>query len=392
MKDFPNWLGQESSLHLNPKLPQALREKLQSNYKRAALPPAHVVLASTGSTGTPKLIALSKEAFLASADAANAHLQSTSRDVWCLALPLYHVGGLSIGARAHLSGAKVVSFGEEWNADSFVAFLTHFEVSLCSMVPTQIFDLIQKRIKAPASLRAIVVGGARLSPDLYKTARLLGWPLLPSFGMTECCSQVATASLESLGHQDTLYPELELLSHLQARTDSSARLSLRGPSLLSGYISDDGGFWDPKDTESWFETQDFVHLDMHQSATLLEPLGRGVEFVKVFGENVNLKRQSEILREILVKMGMNASAEAALVMALDDARAGSKLVIVSEALSPKLSEDVFQAYNAHVAPFERALMALVLPRFPRSQGMGKILRAELKIEVEKLLALEAQRE
>ena len=42
-----------------------------------------------------------------------------------------------------------------------------------------------------------MTGGGALDPSLYKQARDLGWPLLPSYGLTECGSQVATASLSS---------------------------------------------------------------------------------------------------------------------------------------------------------------------------------------------------
>ena len=40
-------------------------------------------------------------------------------------------------------------------------------------------------------------GGGAVSDELYRDARALGWRVLPSYGMTECCSQVATALSDS---------------------------------------------------------------------------------------------------------------------------------------------------------------------------------------------------
>ncbi len=71
-------------------------------------------------------------------------------------------------------------------------------VTLTSLVPTQVHDLVQCALACPPSLRAVVVGGAELDPVLGERARELGWPVLQSYGMTEAASQVATASLASL--------------------------------------------------------------------------------------------------------------------------------------------------------------------------------------------------
>src|SRR5947208_384616 len=98
--------------------------------------PAHVWVATSGSTGALKLVALSKRAILASAAAVNERLQSGSQDVWCRVLPHFHVGGLGIEARAHLAGARLIDM--EWDAGAFAGLR---DVSLASLVPAQVHDL-----------------------------------------------------------------------------------------------------------------------------------------------------------------------------------------------------------------------------------------------------------
>jgi acyl-CoA synthetase (AMP-forming)/AMP-acid ligase II len=47
----------------------------------------------------------------------NRHLAASATDTWLCVLPLFHVGGLSIGARAYLAGAK--AFIEPWDIKTF---------------------------------------------------------------------------------------------------------------------------------------------------------------------------------------------------------------------------------------------------------------------------------
>src|SRR5438105_4207508 len=125
--------SRESQLLINPRTPAVERARLE------ALAPAldaHVFVATSGTTGALKLVALSKRAILASAAAVNARLEVSSHDVWCRVLPLFHVGGLGIEARAHLANARVIAM--EWNAR---AFATQTRMTLASLVPAQVHDL-----------------------------------------------------------------------------------------------------------------------------------------------------------------------------------------------------------------------------------------------------------
>src|SRR6266571_4853844 len=77
----------------------------------------HVFVATSGTTGAMKLVALSKDAVLASARAVNERLEVRPNDVWCRVLPLFHVGGLGIRARAYLSRSRVIEM--EWDPETF---------------------------------------------------------------------------------------------------------------------------------------------------------------------------------------------------------------------------------------------------------------------------------
>jgi O-succinylbenzoic acid--CoA ligase len=343
-----DWTSDETHLLLNPRMPSEERARMGRLVAAAPPLPAHVLIATSGSSGALKVTALSKRALLVSADAVNAHLNSDAGDVWCCVLPTFHVGGLGIYARAFRSGARVVS--AVWDAREFAALCEREGVSLASLVPAQVADLVSAALRAPASLRAIVVGGGALSEELYGAARALGWPLLPSYGMTECCSQVGTATAGS--------PELVLLPHVDARIEADGMLALRSESLLSGY-ADESGFSDPK-RDGWFVTEDRAALE----GRILRVYGRAGDFVKIGGESVDLTRLDAILACI---------ASDAAVAAVPDARLGHVIHLFVVSGDP---EAVAGAFAERVLPFERPRAVHRVQNIPRSP-LGKLLRSKL---------------
>jgi O-succinylbenzoic acid--CoA ligase len=324
---------------------------------------------SSSSEGSFKLIGLTHEAFRASAEAVNKHLKVTNQDRWYNLLPLFHVGGLGILYRAQCSQTECFNDWEpsfKWNPHNFVKACNQYRITLTSLVPTQVFDLVQAKLSPPKELRAMVVGGARLTPELYLAGRKAGWPLLPSFGMTEAASQIATADLESLlGPLDS--PPLYLLSHVRATTHSDQVLLLKGPSLLTGYYEFHDGFeptWhNPLDALGWYKTQDRALIQNDE----LKVLSRVDDVIKVRGENVNLSTLRQRLDT--TKLKLNLSGEYALV-ALPDARLGHLLVLTSDTLDAQINE-LESAFNQQSLPFERIEKIIAPMEIPKS-SLGKI--------------------
>lgn len=349
----------ETHLLLNPRTPDEDRRALDRLAREAPALRAHVWIATSGTTGSLRLVALSKNALLASARAVNAHLGATSSDVWLCVLPTFHVGGLGIYARALLTESPVVAM--DWDARQFVRTATTEHVTLTSLVPAQVRDLVALRERAPQSMRAIVVGGGPTPIDLYNDARALGWPVLPSYGMTEACSQIATARGES--------PELEILDHIAVRVEDEQRLAFRGPSLLTGYAFFDSGgraaFVDPK-IDGWFVSEDRGEV----AGRTLRPLGRTASFVKIGGESVDLGRLDVILDSL------RGEIDAAIVAVPDD-RLGH---VIHLATSRDGADALVQKFNARVMPFERIRAVRRVDAIPRSP-LGKLLRARLTSEL-----------
>ncbi|MEM6915608.1 MAG: hypothetical protein AAF491_03485, partial [Verrucomicrobiota bacterium] len=114
------WEDESIDVRLNPRrnyptagLIEFLREEL--SLKNA------MVLATSGSSGEPKFAILQKEAVLASAKSVVSHLDLSSEDSWLAGLSDFHVGGIGMYARGHITGAEVFQFAAEtWQREGGV--------------------------------------------------------------------------------------------------------------------------------------------------------------------------------------------------------------------------------------------------------------------------------
>ena len=326
----------------------------------------HVLFETSGSTGEPKWVALSKPALLVSAAAVNRHLQVSHESCWGLALPLNHVGGFGVAARAYQAGCCFENFNRRWDAREFRNWLEREKVTHTSLVPTQVHDLVKANLTAPATLLAIIAGGGHLDRLTGQAARDLGWPVLASYGMTEAGSQIATQARDALNAPYQSAP-IPLLPIWEAEISPAGVLAIAGPALFSGYVS--GGRYVARET-SWHLTSDRVALDRG----MLTPLGRADSLVKILGELVD----PEAIEHELVSLSEGKlTAGTVAVIAIPDERAGHALVPVFEStVDPSIIQAVLSQYAGKMPGVRRLKAATVLGEFPRSE-LGKLRRSEL---------------
>ena len=339
-----------SSLLLNPRLPGPLREGVLT----AEFPDLedHVWVATSGSGGRLKLVALSRDALETSARAVNRHLSANAQDVWINPLPLFHVGGIGMMVRAQLAGARHATFEQSWKAEDFTRAAETADATLSALVPAQVHDLVQARCRPPRTLRAVVVGGGALTEKLHNEAVALGWPLLPSYGLTEAASQVATARP---GAANTGW--LPLLDHLEVRLDEDGVFELRGASLLTGWMlfeADGSCRWEEPKRDGWYRTGDRAELRGRE----LRVLGRVDDLVKIRGELVDVAALERAL-QARVKSGP------VMLRGVPDERNGVTLHVTAE--SDAAAGEAREVLDEVFPPFAR----------PREISTGPIERTAL---------------
>ena len=85
--------------------------------------------------------------------------------------------------RSAIYGTRAVLDGAERATDD--------DITVVSLVPTQLRRLLDAGARPGARLRAVLLGGAAATPDLLEEARAAGWPVRATYGLTQACSQVA---------------------------------------------------------------------------------------------------------------------------------------------------------------------------------------------------------
>ena len=147
---------------------------------------AAVVIATSGSTGSPKSVVLSRAAIRASVEATHARLGGVGD--WVLALPPCYIAGLMVLARASLGGTRAVPARSDLGDLPEVAGKLS-ERRYLSVVPAQLDRALHRAdvTEALASFSAVLVGGAPASADLVQRALAAGIKVVTTYGMTETC-------------------------------------------------------------------------------------------------------------------------------------------------------------------------------------------------------------
>jgi O-succinylbenzoic acid--CoA ligase len=158
-----------------------------------------LVVHTSGTTGEPKPVELTWGNVLANALGTAVALGHDPAERWLCPLPLTHVGGLMVLLRSAVYGTTAI-LGPADRAD----------VTLASLVPTQLNRLLEAGTPPPRTLRTVMLGGAPADPTLLRRARDAGWPVSPSYGLTQACSAVTLAEPGDLDSSGAPLPGLRV--------------------------------------------------------------------------------------------------------------------------------------------------------------------------------------
>lgn len=194
-----------------------------------------LLIETSGSSGTPKGVLLSRSAVLASAGAS---ARAMGHGQWVLALPSNYVAGVNVIARSLLAGHDpVVADGLTW---------THGP-RFASFVSTQLGRLIadDEGREALRELDCVLVGGGPVDRLAVAQVRSWGVDVHATYGSSET----------SGGCVYDGYP----LPGVEVALTDDGRIKLRGPMLFDGYLGD------PELTaetivDGWYLTSDLGEL------------------------------------------------------------------------------------------------------------------------------------
>ena len=252
-----------------------------------------VIVNTTGSTGIRKRVLLSINAIATCAELSNAQIDAKSGDVWSLLLPLNHIAGLNVLARAILLGSEVI--GADQNAD------------FTAIVPTQLHRAIsgdEKLLKHLQNCKSVLVGGSPASKTILSAAKNAGINVITTYGMTETSGGCV--------YNNRALPGVSVM------VDESGRLKIKGPILASGY-EDNQELWNENFKDGWFLTSDLGTVNGEE----IKVIGRADDVVISGGENVSLMAIENELADNFPNVNFLATS-------VPDAEWGEKICLVSD--------------------------------------------------------------
>ncbi len=163
-----------------------------------------VVGHTSGSTGVPKEICLSKKAMIESAKRTNAFFQLKAGDSVLLCLSANYIAGKMMVVRALVGELKLYV-----QKPSSLPLIDEYR-DFVSMVPMQVHALMESKqgVEVMSHVRYLLVGGSPLQPDVADWLKSLPVDTYISYGMTETVSHVALSSLKQQQNNEPVYNAL----------------------------------------------------------------------------------------------------------------------------------------------------------------------------------------
>ncbi len=333
------------------------------------------VLFTSGTSGRSKGACLTSANFLASARGAAERLGPCVHERWLACMPLFHVGGLSIVVRSLLFGGPI-RLHARFDVAEVSEALDAGDVAGVSLVPTMLSRLLAHREghRCPAGLRAVLLGGAAAPRSLVERALALGYPVCPTYGLTEATSQVATAAPPAAGAREPgpmlpLYgTELRIAVHgRDAAAGEEGEILVRGPTVMRGYLGDPAGTARALQS-GWLHTGDVGSLDPDGGLRVLD---RRDDLVVSGGENVYPAEVEAVLLEHpdVVEAGVTGEPD-------DDL--GARVVawlVLRDGAAPDAAV-LAEHCSSRLAGFKRPRQFRFVRSLPRNAA-GKLLRRRL---------------
>lgn len=233
------------------------------------------VIATSGSTGAPKLVELSRAALGAAVGGSLETLDLAAGDPWVACLTPAHAGGLLVYLRAALGGAPLTVLDR---FDPQTLMRDAPPGAHVALVPTMLHRLVAANADL-ARLGVVLVGGGRLDPELRAAAAGLGARVVSTYGLTETGGGVV---YDGVAFEGT-----------DVRIANDGMIEVLGPTLMSGYRGDPSATAEAFVLDGWLRTSDVGRLDAEGR---LQVLGRADDGIRTGGETVWPDEIESILR------------------------------------------------------------------------------------------------
>ncbi len=270
---------------------------------------------TSGTTGTPKNIQLSKKSMLVSAKNTIGFFRLKKNDVAVLCLPVQYIAGKMMVVRAMLAGLDLKLVHPSGTPD----FTGIGKIDFCAMVPMQATNLLNK--KTWPNIKTLILGGAETGNELRNRSQDISTQVFETYGMAETCSHVALKKINGEVPDDNF----SALPGVKLSTDQRGCLTVEADYLPEKIT-----------------TNDCVEITAPNS---FKWLGRFDNIINSGG----IKIQPEVLEQEIMEILQTPCA----IVGEPDELLGEKIVLAIEATEPQAPEVVIKKLSPH---FDRKLL------------------------------------
>lgn len=277
---------------------------------------AFITVQTSGTTGKPKSIEISKNQMINSANATAEHFGLQPKQKALLCMPTKYIAGKMMLVRAMVIGLDLDVVAP--TSTPLQNTKKHYDFT--AMVPLQVKNSLSQLNR----VKKLIIGGAKLDNDLRNQLLPLALQCFETYGMTETITHIAAKKINE--------KYFSALPNVVFSTDSRECLTIDAPKVAATIVV----------------TNDVVKLI---DKTHFEWLGRADNVinsggVKIFPEKVEEKLSQKISQRFFIA-------------ALPDQRLGEKVVLIIEGENQKMNEDAFE--NLH--RFERPKEIIFVKKF-----------------------------
>lgn len=359
-----------------------------------ALPasPASVraIMASSGTTGAPKIIPLTESQLLETAAGVARHLDLGPAERGYSPLPLFHINGLVIGVLSALVADSSIVLERQFSRRSFWTTVEQRGATWLNLVPAILAILganaDSEESRPRPGIRLARSASAPLPASVRERfERLTCIPVVETYGMTEAASQITANPTGAVRAGSVGLPVGVELRIVGSGTNppppgEHGRVQIRGSRVTSWYWSAQDGDGRPDwayrhavDDDGWLDTGDIGWTD---GDGYLYLVGRDGDVINRGGEKVQPREVEEVLLS-------DPRVIAAVVVGRPHSTVGEEpvaYVLATEAAlaaTDELTADLQNLCQTSLSRFKRPAEIIISRSLPAGPT-GKVRRAEVR--------------
>ncbi len=338
----------------------------------------HIIMYTSGTTGTPKGAMLSHKKTFYNVLNANIYFDLTRKDVAIIARPLFHSGGLIVELAPVLYKGATIIIKRRFSPEDILKTIEAYKVTILEL-PATVYNFILHECDISkydiSSVKCFFTGGERVPLSLLNSYAEKGIHISQIYGLTEASTlfwlpyDMAFRKMGSVG-KPVFHAEVKIVDEMGEPVPKGVvgEIIVKGPVVMNGY-------WGKPDLtkkvikDGWLYTGDLAMMDEEGFVFIVD---RKKDMFISGGENVY---PAEVEKAILNHPDVHDAA----VIGVEDEKWGEvgKAFIVLKSGKETKEEDIYRFLNERLARYKIPKYIVFVDRLPKTAS-GKIRKSLLK--------------